>query len=123
MEKFRKMHAEYFPLAFEEIKNGEKKSDWIWFIFPQIVDLGRSKICKMFELKSLDEAKEFLNDQILSQHLVIITKQLLTNRNKKIFDIMNTDDIKLLSCMTLFNIADTDMKFNGIFQDKNDRRM
>ena len=71
MEKFRKMHAEYFKIAFEEIKNGEKKSDWIWYIFPQIVGLGQSEICKMFELKSLDEAKEFLHDQILSKNLVI----------------------------------------------------
>lgn len=111
------MQQKYYPTALEEIKKGIKLSHWIWFIFPQIEGLGKSEMCKQFELKTLKEAKEYLNNDYLLNNLISITKQLLSHKNKKIFDIMNFDDKKLLSSMTLFNIADNNNKCNGIFQE------
>lgn len=116
-QKFIQMQKIYYSEALEEIKNGKKKGHWIWFIFPQIEGLGISNVCKEYELKSLEEAKDYLNNQYLLNNLKNITSQLLIHKNRKIYDIMNCDDKKLLSSMTLFDIADNHNKCNGLFKE------
>jgi uncharacterized protein (DUF1810 family) len=116
-QKFIQMQKIYYSEALEEIKNGKKIGHWIWFIFPQIEGLGISNMCKEYELKSLEEAKDYLNDRYLLNNLKNITSQLLIHKNRKIYDIMNCDDKKLLSSMTLFDIADNHNKCNGLFKE------
>ena len=117
MEKILNMQKKYYPIALEEIKKGKKMSHWIWFIFPQIEGLGKSDICKEYEIKSLEEAKDYLNNEYLLDNLKRITRQLLIHKNKNIFDIMGYDYKKLLSSMTLFYFADTDKKCKDLFQE------
>lgn len=40
LERFLVAQAHVYPYALSEIKNGHKRSHWIWFIFPQIQELG-----------------------------------------------------------------------------------
>ena len=47
-----------YKTALKEIKNGKKRSHWIWYIFPQITGLGSSFMCKKYDIQSLEEAKE-----------------------------------------------------------------
>lgn len=35
-----------YPTALSEIKAGKKRSYLMWFIFPQIIGLGRSEMAK-----------------------------------------------------------------------------
>jgi uncharacterized protein (DUF1810 family) len=118
MEKYIKKQKNEYKLAYNEIKRGRKESHWIWYIFPQITGLGKSYMCKLYDIKSLDEAKEYLNNDYLRKNLIDICKVLLTHEGKKdIKDIMNIDDIKLLSSMTLFNKADKEKKLcKGVFK-------
>ena len=117
MERFRRMQQKEFNDAYKEIYNGKKESHWIWYIFPQIKGLGHSFMCEIFDIKSLEEAKEYLNDNYLCKNLIKICEALLHHVGKKnIKEIMSIDDIKVLSCMTLFNIADENKKCNGIFK-------
>jgi len=116
MDRFIKSQKRDYNTALQEIKKGRKESHWIWYIFPQITGLGSSYMCKIYDIKSLDEAKEYLDNEYLCNHLIEITEALLAHKNKEIQDIMNIDDCKLLSCMTLFNKADEHNKCGGIFQ-------
>ena len=116
MEKYIKGHKEDYKTALAEIKSGRKRSHWIWYIFPQIKGLGSSYFCKKYDIKSLDEAKEYLNTKLLRDHLVEICQALLLHKDKDIKDIVSFDDVKVLSCMTLFKKADENDICKGIFQ-------
>ena len=118
MDRFINMQRIEFPQAFNEIKRGRKINHWIWYIFPQIKGLGHSYMCQKYDIQSLDEAKKYLENEYLRNNLIKISKELLKHNNKDIKEIMNIDDIKLLSCMTLFKEADKEVnKCGTIFQD------
>ena len=94
--------------ALAEIKSGQKTSHWIWFIFPQLKALGSSPTAKHYGIENLDEAKEYLSNEILRGHLLEISQALLELKNNDIEYIMGSsiDKIKLLSSMTLFHLAE-----------------
>ena len=118
MDRFISMQRIEYPQAFNEIKRGRKISHWIWYIFPQIKGLGHSYMCHKYDIQSLEEAKNYLENEYLRNNLIKISKELLKHNNKDIKEIMNIDDIKLLSCMTLFKEADKEVnKCGTIFQD------
>ena len=119
MQRFKKQQYLYFNQAYKEIKAGIKLTHWMWIIFPQIKGLGYSVYSQYYGIKSLNEAKEYLNDYYLRNNLIAITKALLVHAGKKnineIFDPL--DSQKLLSCMTLFNLADNENICGGVFQE------
>lgn len=66
-----------YEKALQEIKNGKKMSHWMWFIFPQIVGFGHSYNTKYYAIKSADEARAYLEDEILGSLLREICIALL----------------------------------------------
>lgn len=106
LERFLKAHDIYFEKALEEIKKGEKQSHWMWFIFPQLRGLGKTRTSEHYGIINLDEADAFLDHPVLGNHLREITKALMLVKNKTAFEIFGTPDyLKLKSCMTLFKLA------------------
>ena len=100
--------------ALAEIKNGHKRTHWMWFIFPQLKGLGHSEKAQYYGIDGLTEAKEYLADDVLKTRLITSSQALLelnTNNANVIFG--SPDDMKLKSCMTLFLIASNR---NPIFQ-------
>lgn len=78
----------------------------MWYIFPQLADLGESSTSKYYGIKDLEEAKLYLDDYVLKSHLIEIST-LLYSINDDISNIFDyPDDLKLKSCMTLFNYVD-----------------
>ncbi len=126
MKKFLDAQEDDYEIALNEIKNGHKRSHWIWYIFPQIDGLGHSSIAKYYSIKDLEEAKEYLNNEILRSRLIEISNELL-KLNDSIDNIMGyPDNLKLCSCMTLFYEADPsidvfkkviDKFYNGKFDE------
>lgn len=95
-----------YEIALLEIKNGRKRSHWMWYIFPQLADLGYSSTAKYYGIRNISEAIEYLNNPILKSHLLEISEELY-KLNDNISDILGyPDDLKLKSSMTLFNNAD-----------------
>ncbi len=78
----------------------------MWFIFPQLKELGKSAMAKRFGIASADEARAYLAHPLLGSRLVECTKLLLAQRNANAFEIFGSpDNLKLRSCMTLFSVA------------------
>ena len=106
IQRFIDAHNEDYDKALQEILSGRKRSHWIWYIFPQIEGLGLSSISKYYSIKDYNEALEYINNELLFNHLIEISTALLNLKTNNIDDIMDEpDDIKLRSCMTLFSIV------------------
>lgn len=106
-----------YEQALQEIKNGKKESHWMWYMFPQITGLGRSDTAKYYEIKSLSEAKEYLNNEILKNRLIEMCQSLLNLKNDDPIEIFGPiDALKLKSSMTLFSyVSDNDI-FNQVLE-------
>jgi len=114
LERFVNAQKQDFQIALSEIKNGRKRSHWMWYIFPQIQGLGFSETSKFYAIKDLDEADGFLRHPVLGARLIGICNELLAlpgNNATAIFG--SPDDLKLKSSMTLFSSLDDP---NPVFQ-------
>ena len=103
LQRFIEAQQRDYPTALAEIKQGRKRSHWMWYIFPQIVGLGYSDISKFYALKNTDEAQAYLNHPVLGNRSIEICNELLklpTGNANQIFG--SPDDLKLRSCVTLF---------------------
>lgn len=115
LQRFHKAQENTFEDAFREIKNGKKISHWMWFIFPQIAGLGRTETSKYYAIRDLNEAELYLKDEVLGQRLIDISEQLLLIKDKSAYQIFGSpDDLKLKSCMTLFNAV---KNTNPVFEE------
>ena len=90
-----------YEQALEEIRNGYKKSHWIWYVFPQMKGLGHSEISEFYGINGREEAKAYIENPILRERLIEATKAILDN-NKTVYEIFGQDTIKVRSCMLLF---------------------
>jgi len=107
-KKFFDAQERDYKIALAEIKRGRKTSHWIWYIFPQLKALGRSGRAQFYGIENLDEAKEYLQNEILRERLLEISGALLQLENDDIGYIMGSsiDKLKLQSSMTLFHLAE-----------------
>ena len=107
LERFKKAQEYSYAMALSEVKNGRKKTHWIWYIFPQIQGLGFSATAQKYAIVDLGEAKAYLADEVLRSRLLEICNALLELSETDIGEIMGfPDDLKLRSSMTLFNLAE-----------------
>ena len=103
LQRFHKAQNFDYPVALGEIKNGCKESHWMWYIFPQLKELGYSSTAKYYGLTK-DEAKAYINDEILKFRLMEISQVLLELKSNDATEIFGyPDDLKLKSSMTLFS--------------------
>ena len=90
-----------YDKALEEVKNGKKKTHWIWFIFPQLYGLGESEMSQFYGLDGREEAKAYIENDTLRTRLVEISEAVLNNE-KSVYEIFGNDAIKVRSCILLF---------------------
>lgn len=103
LDRFLEAQERMYETALREIKNGEKESHWMWYIFPQLRGLGRSQMAYAYGINGLEEAKAYLAHPVLSARLIEISEALLEHKGKDIEDILgDIDAMKLRSSMTLF---------------------
>ena len=108
LSRFLKAQEHSYQNALNEMKAGRKRSHWIWYIFPQLRELGKSKTAVYYGIENLDEAKEYLADETLRGRLLEISQALLELENNNSVEVMNSriDSVKLQSSMTLFHLAE-----------------
>ena len=104
-----------YQQALAEMRAGEKRGHWIWYIFPQMRGLGRSPNSDFFGISGLEEAKAYLAHEVLGPRLREITEAVLENEGEPVDVLMGweVDAMKLQSSMTLFDAASP----NDIFGD------
>lgn len=106
LSRFIDAHCRNYSAALAEIRSGRKRSHWMWYIFPQLRELGKSETALYYGIRDLDEAVAYLNDPVLGQNLLEISGVLLTLESSNAREIFGwPDDMKLRSCMTLFHCA------------------
>lgn len=105
-----------YDTALHEIRNGRKRSHWMWYIFPQIAGLGMSSMSQRYAIKDIEEAEAYLNHPVLGKRLVEISNALLQLSEDDPHQIFGSpDDIKLRSSMTLFAAVEgADPVFNKV---------
>lgn len=98
--------GETYQTALAEMKQGEKISHWIWYVFPQIQGLGWTGTTAYFSIKDLQEAKDYYAHPVLGTRLLEITEELLNIETDDPMTVFGYPDaFKIRSCMTLFKYA------------------
>jgi uncharacterized protein (DUF1810 family) len=100
-----------FDQVLNELRAGHKQSHWMWFIFPQIIGLGRSEMASRYAITCLDEARAYLEHPLLGPRLEQCAKIIEPKLQRTARQIFGApDDMKLHSSMTLFAAAAPERK-------------
>ena len=103
LKRFVDAQSSDYARALEEIQAGRKRSHWMWYVFPQIDGLGFSSTTKRYAIKSLDEAKAYLEHPTLGPRLIEIAEAAVNVTGRSATEVFGSpDDMKLKSCATLF---------------------
>jgi uncharacterized protein (DUF1810 family) len=98
-----------YTRAIEELRQGSKRTHWMWFVFPQIAGLGQSPTARRYAIAGLDEARAYLGHPVLGERLVECARILLDlGATDPVAVLGGIDAQKLRSSMTLFSRADPD---------------
>jgi uncharacterized protein (DUF1810 family) len=120
LDRFVVAQATIFDTALAELRAGQKRSHWMWFVFPQLRGLGLSSTAQFYGLSSLAEAKAYLAHPVLGPRLHACTKAILAVEGRSAHQILGSpDDLKFRSCMTLFDTATDDS--DNLFRQALDR--
>ncbi len=104
LNRFIEAQQNIYPQVLKELQKGKKISHWMWFIFPQIEGLGNSSTAKYYSIKTIKEAKEYVEHPVLGIRLLECANILLKINGKSADDIFGyPDNLKLKSSITLFN--------------------
>ena len=112
LARFVEAQANSYAVALAEIRGGEKRSHWMWFIFPQLRGLGQSETAHYYGIASMEEARAYLDHELLGfryRACVEALQQLATSDPVAVFG--SIDAIKLRSSLTLFEAAEPDPLF------------
>jgi uncharacterized protein (DUF1810 family) len=65
LQRFIDAQGPVFARVRSELLDGQKRGHWVWFVFPQLVGLGKSEMAIKFSISSRAEAKAYLEHPIL----------------------------------------------------------
>ncbi len=112
LQRFVDAQAEVYSRVVTELRQGRKRSHWMWFIFPQLSGLGHSAMAQRFAIASREEAAAYLAHPILGPRLRECTALINAIEGRTIREILGTpDDLKFCSSMTLFGAVSGEAEF------------
>ena len=101
-----------YDRALSELRAGRKTSHWMWFVFPQLTGLGRSRMAQAYAISSIAEARAYLDHPTLGPRLRDCCRALLSIEQRSAVDVLGAvDAVKLRSSMTLFAKAGDETLF------------
>lgn len=107
--RFVEAQAPAYSHAVAELAAGRKESHWIWFVFPQLAVLGRSDRARFYGLADRNEALDYWQHPLLRQRLLHCVDLMLAIPDRSAHQILGSpDDLKLRSCLTLFEVVAPD---------------
>ena len=109
LQRFVDAQSQTYDQALAELRAGEKRTHWMWFVFPQIAGLGRSGMAQRFAISGLGEARAYLSHPTLGRRLVECARALTALDTADAVAVFGSVDAqKLRSSMTLFAAAAPD---------------
>jgi uncharacterized protein (DUF1810 family) len=106
LQRFVEAQAPLYESVCAELRAGTKRSHWMWFIFPQLTQLGQSATARRFGIVSLAEARAYWAHAALGPRLKECTEIVLAVDSRTAHQIFGTpDDLKFRSSLTLFERA------------------
>jgi uncharacterized protein (DUF1810 family) len=109
LERFIAAQEGVYAGALGELRQGRKTGHWIWFVFPQLVGLGRSEMSRRYGIESLGEARAYLDHPVLGARLRECASAVLATQGATADQIFGSlDAMKVRSSMTLFHRAAPD---------------
>jgi len=106
LRRFLSAQEGVYERALAELRSGQKRTHWMWYIFPQFDGLGYSPTAKQYSIKSMEEARQYLNHPVLGKRLLECTEAVLALKGRTLSEIFGyPDDLKFKSSMTLFEKA------------------
>ena len=125
-----------YATALAELRAGRKRSHWMWFVFPQLLGLGRSATARYYAVAGLDEARGYMAHAVLGPRLVECARALLSLPGDDPVAVLgDVNAQKLRSSMTLFAhaaeadedraafVAVLDRYFDGVEDEVTVRRL
>lgn len=118
LERFVAAQRGVYETALAEIRDGEKTSHWMWFVFPQLAGLGRSPMAQRYAIGGVAEARAYLAHPVLGPRLVDCAESAIAVRGSSANDIFGSpDDLKLRSSATLFaHVSPPGSPFHGLLE-------
>lgn len=119
LSRFTEAQDPVFEEVIAELKQENKQSHWMWFVFPQLRGLGSSGTAQFYAIQSFAEARAYLQHPILGERLrqvMQILENARENNPVKIFG--SIDALKLRSSLTLFAMAEPQEKIFQRLLDK-----
>lgn len=117
LERFVTAQEADYHIALAEIRRGSKRSHWMWYIFPQIDGLGHSAMSRRYAIRSLDEARAYLDHPLLGQRYrdcVGVLQDLTGTTAEQVFG--TVDAAKLRSSLTLFQATGNEPLFGAALE-------
>ena len=109
LQRFVDAQAPVMDAVRRELRDGRKRSHWMWFVFPQLVGLGHSAMAHRYAVASLAEARAYLGHPLLGPRLVELTDLVNRVEGRSAREVFGSpDDLKFHSSMTLFALARPD---------------
>jgi uncharacterized protein (DUF1810 family) len=106
LKRFVDAQAPVYGNVVDELRDGRKRSHWMWFVFPQLRGLGNSPTAVFYGIASLQEARAYLAHDLLGPRLHECTELVNQVQDRSAAEIFGSpDDLKLCSSMTLFALA------------------
>jgi uncharacterized protein (DUF1810 family) len=114
LERFVEAQERVADQVTRELRDGQKRSHWMWFVFPQVHGLGHSPMAQRYAIRSLEEAKAYLEHPVLGRRLKDWTRIVVEVQGRSAEQIFGYPDyLKFRSCMTLFSrVPDADPVFS-----------
>ncbi len=118
LRRFITAQEPVFSDVLSELRRGQKRTHWMWFVFPQITGLGKSGTARLYSIKSRSEAVAYLRHSVLGQRLEECTRILSSIEGRSAEQIFGAiDALKLRSSMTLFaEVADDATPFREVLE-------
>lgn len=103
LDRFVTAQARDYRQALAELNTGHKRTHWIWYVLPQLRELGRSAMAREYGIADRQEAADYFAHPVLGPRLVECVQALLSHPDKSAVDMLGeVDAMKFRSCLTLF---------------------
>lgn len=127
LTRFIEAQEVMYPIALKELRQGRKRSHWMWYVFPQLKGLGHSFNSDFYGISGLEEAAAYLSDPVLNRRLREAAMSILNLPGNNAMEVFGgIDSRKLLSSMTLFDAASPGDVFARVlrkyFDSRRDRK-